>query len=307
MSGMGQRRIAVVTDDPGWHGARLRAAFAARGWETRNVSLQECHFDLAGDGDGVNLPGFAELPDAVFVRGVPGGTFEQVIFHLDVLHALRELGVLVYNDARAIERSVDKCMTSFLLRAAGIATPPTWVMRDPAVLGQVVERELAAGHCLLHKPLFGSQGEGISLVYRIADVPAPDDCEGLHYLQRYIPTGDGQSHDWRVFVIGGQAVAAMRRCSEGPLTNVAQGASCQPAVLDAELKALAEAAAATLDMAYAGVDILRDRDGKAWVIEVNGVPAWKGLQQVCGIDVADALAADLLRRLHERQTMEAVS
>ncbi|NEV63633.1 ATP-grasp domain-containing protein [Thiorhodococcus minor] len=307
MSTLGQRCIAIVTDDPGWHGARLREAFGARGWETRNVSLQECHFDLAGDGDGIRLPGFAGLPEAVFVRGVPGGTFEQVIFHLDLLHALRELGVLVYNDARAIERSVDKCMTSFLLRAAGIATPPTWVMRDADILERELQRELAAGHRLLHKPLFGSQGEGIALVRAAADVPAPEDCSGLHYLQRYIPTGAGQSHDWRVFVIGGQAVAAMRRSSTGPLTNVAQGASCQPAVLDAELKALAEAAAARLDMAYAGVDILRDPDGKAWVIEVNGVPAWKGLQQVCGADIADALASDLLGRLHHRQAIEAVS
>ena len=45
---------------------------------------------------------------------------------LGVLHALREFGVPVYNDARAIERSVDKSMTSLLLRAAGVPTPPTW-------------------------------------------------------------------------------------------------------------------------------------------------------------------------------------
>lgn len=307
MTAAGQRCIAIVTDDPGWHGARLRDAFAARGWRTSNVSLQSCHFALEGEGSGLVLPGFEALPDAVFVRGVPGGTLEQVIFHLDVLHALRELGVPVYNDARAIERSVDKCMTSFLLRAAGLPTPPTWVMRDPDVLASVVARELAAGHMLLHKPLFGSQGEGISLIHEASDVPPPEACNGLDYLQRYIPSGEDRSHDWRVFVIGSQAVAAMRRSSAGLVTNVAQGASCHPAVLDAELKTLAEEASATLGMAYAGVDILRDLEGRPWVIEVNGVPAWKGLQQVCGIDIADALAGDLLSRLRERPAMEAVS
>ena len=46
--------------------------------------------------------------------------FEQVTKRLGVLHALRELGVPVYNDARAIERSVDKSMTSLLLHAAGV-------------------------------------------------------------------------------------------------------------------------------------------------------------------------------------------
>jgi glutathione synthase/RimK-type ligase-like ATP-grasp enzyme len=49
-----------------------------------------------------------------------------------VLHALRELAVPVYNDARSIERSVDKSMTTFLLRQHGIATLPTRVSEhDP--------------------------------------------------------------------------------------------------------------------------------------------------------------------------------
>ena len=52
-----------------------------------------------------------------------GGTFEAVTMRLGVLHALRELGVPVWNDARAIERCVDKSMTSFLLTRAGIPTP----------------------------------------------------------------------------------------------------------------------------------------------------------------------------------------
>lgn len=154
-------RIAVFTDDPGWHGERLRRAFAARGREVRFVSLQRCHFDLAEGTCAVRLPGFETLPAAAFVRGIPGGTLEEVVFYLDILHALRLLGVRVYNDARAIERSVDKGMTSFLLNTAGIPTPPAWVIRDPAEAHRLVARELGAGHELVLKPLFGSQGEGL--------------------------------------------------------------------------------------------------------------------------------------------------
>ena len=57
---------------------------------------------------------------------VPGGNFEQVTLYLGVLHALRELGVRVWNDARAIERCVDKSTTTFVLQKAGIPTPRTW-------------------------------------------------------------------------------------------------------------------------------------------------------------------------------------
>ncbi len=85
------------------------------------------------------------------------------------------------------------------------------------------------------------------------------------------------------------------------------GRVCQPALLDAELRELAEASIRALNMSYGGVDILRDADGRAWVIEVNSIPAWKGLQQVCPIDLADCLAADFLSRCPDVPVVEAVS
>lgn len=303
------RNAVIFTDDPGWHGARLCEALAARGWEGRCASLRDCHFDLSDDGPGLRIPDFDGLPDAAFVRGVPGGTLEEVVYYLDVLHALRQLGVLVHNDGRAIERSVDKGMTSFLLHAAGIPTPPAWVIRDPEQARQLVERELAAGHELVVKPLFGSQGQGLTRLSAggTAALPGPAACNGIHYLQRYVPGTTALAQDWRVFVIAGQAVVAMRRtAAQGWITNVALGATCHAATLEPDLCNLAESASATLEMAYAGVDILRDAAGRAWVIEVNGVPAWKGLQQVCGFDIAAALVADLIRRYRGAPRLEAV-
>ena len=41
------KRLAVIlTDDPGWHGARLREAFESRGVEVSFASLRDCRFDL---------------------------------------------------------------------------------------------------------------------------------------------------------------------------------------------------------------------------------------------------------------------
>ncbi len=93
------------------------------------------------------FPGYEDrLPDGVFVRGVPGGTLEQVVLRLDVLHALKLLGVPVYNDGRAIERTVDKAMTSFVLASAGIPTPATWVTESESEVAALVRAEVAAGH-----------------------------------------------------------------------------------------------------------------------------------------------------------------
>ncbi|BBL72280.1 ATP-grasp domain-containing protein [Methylogaea oryzae] len=291
-------RFAIVTDDPGWHGAQLKRALAGRGHVGEFVSLTACRLNLESEHClPVVVSGFeGRLPDGVFVRGVPGGTLEEVIFYLNVLHGLRELGVKVYNDARAVERTVDKGMTSFLLRRAGVPTPPTWVLRDREHALAVVEKELRAGNQLVTKPLFGSQGEGLQRLESLDDLFNLAASNGVYYLQRFVDCGDEAYHDWRVFVIRGRAVAAMRRYGQTWLNNVAQGGRCEAAALDGRLRDLAEAAVAALDMDYAGVDVIRDANGGFSVIEVNSVPAWKGLQSVCEINVAEALAEDFLVR-----------
>ncbi len=288
-------RIAIFTDDPGWHGARLKRAFSERGFASSYVSLTTCRLNLDDSGPSVVLPGFEDnLPDGAFVRGVPGGSLEQVTFYLDILHGLKLLGVPVYNDARAIERTVDKGMTSFLLRRAGIPTPPTWVVNSREEALAVINRELEQGHQVVGKPLFGSQGEGLQRHKQSEDLDNLAESNGVFYLQRFVNCGE-ESHDFRVFVIHGKAVAAMRRFGLTWLNNVAQGGRCEPVRLDDLLLCrLAEDAVRIVGMAYAGVDIIRDAQGRYTVIEVNSVPAWKGLQSVSDVAIADLLADDFL-------------
>jgi tetrahydromethanopterin:alpha-L-glutamate ligase len=291
------RRIAIFTDDPGWHGKRLGQAFAERGCRAEFVSLTECRFTLASGRLPVWIPGFEQaLPDAVFVRGVPGGSLEEVVLYLDILHALKLLGVPVYNDGRAIERSVDKGMTSFLLQRAGLPTPPTWVLRNPEEAERIAGRELQNGHLLISKPLFGSQGEGIRRIEKTTDLLWLASSRGVYYLQRFVHAAGQGYYDHRVFVINGRAVAAMRRRGRSWLNNVAQGADCEWIEADDELAGLAVKATLALKMDYAGVDIMLDRDGRYTVIEVNSVPAWKGLESVCSLNVAGLLVEDLLGR-----------
>jgi RimK family alpha-L-glutamate ligase len=295
------RRVAICTDEPGWHGARLRAAFAARDVEARYVSLRECSIDLSRCEHGIVMPGFeGKLPAGVFVRGVPGGTLEQVTFRLGILHALKTLGIPVYNDANAIERTVDKSMTSFLLQRAGVPTPPTWVTESAAQARAVVRREGAAGREVVIKPLFGSQGTGLRRLAAGMDIPGMEQYRHVCYLQRYIESGDGRWHDHRVFVIAGRAVAAMLRRGASWVNNVAKGGRCEALELTAELAQLAEAATKAVGADYAGVDIVRGEDGRLWVIEVNGIPAWKGLQGVTRLDIAEALIGDFLHRHLDR-------
>jgi RimK family alpha-L-glutamate ligase len=290
-------RIAIFTDDPGWHGKQLCLAFASHGYPCDYVSLTECRFAIDSALQSIVIPGFEHrLPDAVFVRGVPGGSLEEVVLYLDILHALKIMNIPVYNDGHAIERSVDKAMTSFLLQHAGLPTPLTWVLRDREQALSIAESQLKKGHLLISKPLFGSQGEGIRRLEKMTDLFWLTSSQGVYYLQRFVHCdGEGFS-DHRVFVINGKAVAVMRRRGKYWLNNVAQGAQCELIDLDPQMAELAVKAAATLVMDYAGVDIIRDKAGHYCIIEVNSIPAWKGLESVCDVNIAQLLADDLISR-----------
>jgi len=287
-------RIAIFVDRPDWHARRLETAFAARGWTAAFISLRDCGFRI-GEASGLALPGFAEaLPDAAFVRCIPGGSFEQVTLRLGVLHALREAGVPVCNDARAIERCVDKSMTSFMLQRAGLPTPETWVCETPAEAAEIVAREARADSPLVLKPLFGSQGRGLKLIGDPADLPPAEDLAGVFYLQRLVPVAEPGWRDYRVLFAGGRAIAAMRREGVNWITNAKQGADCEGIPLDPQLARLAVAAAEAVGAGYAGVDVIRDQEGRHLVLEVNSMPAWSTLQRVSEIDVTQAIVDAVL-------------
>jgi tetrahydromethanopterin:alpha-L-glutamate ligase len=292
-------KIPVFTDDPGWHGKRLKEAFAVRGFEAVFISLKDCYFNLRAGHKGLVIPGFDQLPPMAFVRGVPGGSLQQVIARLDILHGLEILGVKVYNDGRAVERTVDKAMTSFLLHQHEIATPHTWVCESRAVAQAVIARESAQAPLVI-KPLFGSQGQGVRLIRHGDAFPVPMErhVDGVYYLQNYIDSGEGVWHDHRVFVINGKAVAAMVRHGASWVNNVALGGRCEAINHEGELGALAEAASRAVQIDYCGVDIIRDAQGRLYVLEVNSIPAWKGLQAVTELDIAQALVDDCLAKSH---------
>lgn len=292
-------QIAIVTDDPGWHGRELQQVLAARGFGSRFVSLTECRLEPGRQPADVVLPGFGRrLPDGVFVRGVPGGSLEQVILRLDILQALETLDIPVMNPPRAIERTVDKGMTSLLLARAGLPMPPTWVCESTDQARTIIRRELTAGYRLVGKPLFGSQGEGLQMFDDSSSVSAHGElCGGAYYLQRFVDRAPADWSDIRVFVTAGRAIAGMVRRGDHWITNRAQGARCEALTLDRQLAELAETAASVLAVDYAGVDLMLDINNKLQIIEVNGIPAWWGLEKATGIAIAPQLIDTLLGRL----------
>ena len=108
------------------------------------------------------------------------------------------LSVPVWNSAQAIERCVDKSMTTFLLKNAGLPTPPTFAVEGPPRREEIAAASSTAP--LVLKPLFGAQGRGIRLVRSLADLPAAEEVSDVYYLQHYVPRAGPPFRDFRVFV-----------------------------------------------------------------------------------------------------------
>jgi RimK family alpha-L-glutamate ligase len=151
-------------------------------------------------------------------------------------------------------------------------------------------REL--GGDVIVKPLFGSMGLGMlrvtdeDLAWRV--FRTIERIQGVYYLQRMIPH---EGRDVRAFVVGGQILGAIERRAPGWRTNVSRGGAAVPIDLPPGHVELALRAAASIEAEYAGVDLLTGTDGTTYVLEVNGIPGWEGLQQATGLDVAGAIVA----------------
>ncbi|MDY7041988.1 MAG: RimK family alpha-L-glutamate ligase [Chloroflexota bacterium] len=280
-------KVGILGSPRGWHVRALRRTLERRGVTVACLPITRLVARIAERPQVCSREEALDDYDAVFVRAIPGGSLEQIIFRVDVLHRLQNAGIRVVNSPTTIERTVDKYYTSSLLEDAGLPTPRT-------VVTERSDEAMAAFHALggdvVVKPLFGSEGRGMvrvcdeDMAYRVFH--ALELGRYVYYLQEFIPHAN---EDIRAFVIGDRVVAAMVRHSDSWKTNVAQGAEAKPLTLSAELERMSLRAARVLGADYAGVDVLLSEDGHVYLTEVNGIPGWSKLQEVTGVDVAELL------------------
>jgi len=287
--------VAILGTRTGWHTDELLRALTTRGHTGSVVQYETLVARIGGRGH-TSLSSEAEQllsADAVLARIIPNGSLEQIIYRVDALHWLEERGVRVMNSPRAIERCVDKFYTSALLHEAGLATPETIVCEG-------IEDAMAAVEELgdvIIKPIFGSMGHGM---VRVSDpdtafrvVRALELTRAVFYVQRVV---DHDGCDVRAFVVGDRVVAAMERRARdgGWRTNFSLGGEAQAVALSAEWTEQALLAARAVGTEYAGVDLLPARDGTLYVLEVNGIPGWSGVQSVTQTDIARAIVDQLI-------------
>ncbi|MEI6450112.1 MAG: RimK family alpha-L-glutamate ligase [Actinomycetes bacterium] len=288
-------KVAILGQRGGWHTESLRGALARRGLAAECYPVTQLTARVTGRPRLSAATAPLDDCDVVFVRAIPMGSLEQVIYRMDALRMLEHDGVRVVNSALAIEHGVDKYYASARLHDAGLPTPRT-------IVCERFEEALAAyeelGGDVVVKPLFGSEGKGIVRItdgdtaYRV--FRALELGRSIYCLQEFVPHGRA---DIRAFVVGGRVIGAMLRRAQGWKTNASQGAKGEPLEPDERLIDLSLRAARVVGAEHAGVDILPRDDGEYSVIEVNTIPGWRALRAATGVDAARCLVDHVLEEV----------
>jgi RimK family alpha-L-glutamate ligase len=284
----------IFTEDDGWHTNQLIKAFENNNTLVETAKINESSI-IIDENPRIIFEGkeiLLEEIEGAFVRGIPGGTLEEVCFHLDILHFLELHNICVYNNTLCIEKSVDKVRTSCILNAHKIPTPKTFITSN--IKDLIKFRNNFSEDLCISKPIFGSQGKGLEILDDDNQHPDYENLNNVYYLQEFLKHPEGKFADWRLFVIGNEVVASMTREGTSWINNVAHGASCKPFNPSDEMKKLAIDSSLALGMNYSGVDIMLSKNGYT-VTEVNSIPAWKGLQSVySNMDIAEVMIKDFL-------------
>ncbi|WP_342381466.1 RimK family alpha-L-glutamate ligase [Myxococcus stipitatus] len=195
-------------------------------------------------------------------------------------------GVPLVNHAQAIAQSRSKMRSLQLLSAHGIAIPATVMARDAAHLKEMVG--LVGGVPVLVKLLQGQEKHGVMVCESLQSLEAALEAVlGLGHnlvMQEYVKS---TSQDVRVLVVGGKAVAAVRRRPRpGRLAHtLIKGARLEAMELSPGQRATAEKATRLVGLEVAAVDLL-DVEGQSKVFEVNSSPALPEMEAATGLDLA---------------------
>lgn len=195
----------------------------------------------------------------------------------------------VFSTARAlgIIRARNKVRTLQIMSRKQIPIPETLFSINPDNIEDQIK--ILGGTPVVIKLQEGTHGLGVILAESrksaksIIDTFYKMDTSIL--LQKYIAEANGE--DIRIFVVGNQVVASMKRSStmEEFRSNVHRGADTEAVAISEKEKEIALNAAKYLGLGVAGVDLIRSKSGPL-LLEVNASPGLHGIETTTAVNVA---------------------
>ncbi|MFC6767774.1 RimK family alpha-L-glutamate ligase [Natrinema soli] len=219
---------------------------------------------------------------------------EQPAEELGLVNAFSQL-VPTLNTPTAVMTAIHKLSTATALASNDVRTPDVTLALSGEQLNAARDRY---GEEAVYKTAIGTHGGGTWKV-------GPDDPINAKvgnryaFLQELVDQEDVRHRDLRVYVVGGDVVAAMYRYAPDNdwRTNVALGGSVEDATEDLpdEAREMAQRASDIVGLDYAGVDLVEGDEG--WfVLEVNPTAGFKGLYEATQVSPAPYIAKLAIER-----------
>ncbi len=279
-------KIAILATNASLYShKRLKSEGEARGHEVTIVNPLYCYMNVAASNPKVHYRGGEPLPhfDAVIPRIGASTTF----YGTAVLRHMETMGIYTVNESIAIARSRDKFRSLQLLARKGIPMPLTSFAQSPDDTEDLIQ--MVGGAPLVIKLLEGTQGKGVILAdshqSAVSIINAFKEMHANILVQEFIEESRGM--DIRCFVIGDKVVSSVKRqAKEGEFrANVHQGGTAMKVKLSPQERAIAIAAAKTMGLKIAGVDLIRSNHGPL-VLEINSSPGLEGIEKASYINIA---------------------
>ena len=286
----------LATDKSLYSNKRLMEAGKARGHEMYFYNIQQCYMRLDTVTPEVRYRGGSIIQDldAIIPRIRPSMTF----YGCALLRQFHSIGTYCLNSDTAISQSRDKLFSSQLFSANDIQIPITGFAKSPLDTKDLIN--MVGGAPLVIKLLQSAQGKGV--VSAETDKAAESVINAFKSLQANILVQEfikeAAGKDLRCFVVNGKVVASIERSApKGEFrSNIHMGGTAKKIKITLEERRLAIKAAKILNLAVAGVDIIRSNKGPL-LLEVNSSPGLEGIETATGKDIANEMIMAIEKKL----------
>ncbi len=224
--------------------------------------------------------------DAIIPRIVQNTTFGSFI----VEHISQNLGIYSTQSAEGILNAANKLRTLQILSENGLPTPRSMSLNSSTNIHGLIDK--IGGFPVILKLVHGSGGQGVALLSdrasAVSTIQALLKSRTSILLQEYIRSS---GKDYRAIVTGNNIVACYQRISQSRnefRANLQLGGHGIPVKISDAEKNLCVRASKAIGLSVAGVDFLRDKTGKPYLIEINSNFGFK-VQEITGVDVADKI------------------
>jgi len=212
---------------------------------------------------------------------------EDYLSSMDLVSQLEKMGYFCINSRECIEDCQDKYRTYLRLKELGVETPRTALVRSEEGLEKAFD-DVGGKFPVVLKTLTGSKGLGVFIAESLISMKSTLQTiwklsESEILMQEYIES-DG---DLRIHVLGDQVIAGMKRfkIKDDFRSNFSLGGKIKPVKISDETAAIAIKANKAVKGTWTGVDIIKDKSGKQYVLEVNASPGTDGIEKATGKNI----------------------